>query len=83
MGHREKGTKTSFPGEFSSNFSHNTTLLETGFGTKSNKMMISLGRTNCTVQGTLLNYMWQPGREGSLGEDGYMGMYGWALLLST
>ena len=44
--------------------------------------MISLGRTYRTVQGTLLDYMWQPGWEGSLGEDGYMGMYGWALLLS-
>ena len=24
-------------------------------------------RTYCTAQGTLLNVMWQPGREGSLG----------------
>ena len=26
------------------------------------------------VQGTLLNVMWQPGWEGSLGENGYMYM---------
>ena len=26
----------------------------------------------CTAQGTLLNAMWQPGWEGSLGENGYM-----------
>ena len=28
------------------------------------------------AHGTLLNIMWQPGWEGSLGENGYMGMYG-------
>ena len=28
------------------------------------------------AQGTLLNIMWQPGWEGSLGENGYMYMYG-------
>ena len=28
------------------------------------------------AQGTLLNVMWQPGWEGSLGENGYMYMYG-------
>ena len=28
------------------------------------------------TQGTLLNVMWQPGWEGSLGENGYMYMYG-------
>ena len=33
--------------------------------------------------GTLLNAMWQPECEGSLGENGYMYMYGWAPLLST
>ena len=27
------------------------------------------------AQGTLLNVMWQPGWEGSLGENGYMYMY--------
>ena len=33
-------------------------------------------RTYCIAQGTLLNVMWQPGWEGSLGENGYMYMYG-------
>ena len=28
-------------------------------------------RTYCTAQGTLLNVLWQPGREGNLGENGY------------
>ena len=30
----------------------------------------------CTIHGTLLNVMWQPGWEGSLGENRYMYMYG-------
>ena len=30
----------------------------------------------CIAQGTLLNVMWQPGWEGSLGENGYMYVYG-------
>ena len=29
-----------------------------------------------TAQGTLLNVMWQPEWEGSLGEDGYVDRYG-------
>ena len=33
------------------------------------------------AQGTLLNVMWQPGWEGSLGENGYMCMYGLVTLL--
>ena len=33
----------------------------------------------CIAQGTLLNVMW----EGSLGENGYVYVYGWVLLLST
>ena len=36
-----------------------------------------------TAQGILLNVMWQPGWEGSLGESGYMYMCGWIPLLST
>ena len=40
-------------------------------------------RTYCIVQGTLLNVMWQPGCQGSLGEDGYMYMYVWVPFLST
>jgi len=31
-------------------------------------------RTYWTAQGTLLRVMWQPGWEGSLGENGYMRM---------
>jgi len=30
----------------------------------------------CIAQGTLLNVMWQPGWEGSLGENVYMYVYG-------
>ena len=30
----------------------------------------------CIAQGTLLNVIWQPGWEGSLGENEYMYMYG-------
>ena len=37
-------------------------------------------RTHCLARGILLNVMWQPGWEGSLGENGYawlhMHMYG-------
>ena len=33
-------------------------------------------KDHCTTQGTLLNIMWQPGWERSLGENGYMHMYG-------
>ena len=33
--------------------------------------------------GHLLNVMWHPGREGSLGENGYMYMYGRVPLLSV
>ena len=35
------------------------------------------------AQGTLLNVMWQPGWEGSLGKNGYMYMCDWVPLLST
>ena len=35
------------------------------------------------AQGTLLNVVWQPGWEGSLGENGYTCMYGWVPLLFT
>ena len=37
----------------------------------------------CIAQGTLLNGMWQPGWEGSLGENEYMCMYGWVPQLLT
>ena len=33
------------------------------------------------AQGTLLDVMWQPGWEGSLGENGYMYMYVWVPML--
>ena len=29
----------------------------------------------CMAQGALLNVMWQPGWEGSLGDNGYVHMY--------
>ena len=35
------------------------------------------------AQGTLLNIKWQPGWEGSLGENGYMHVHGWGPLLFT
>ena len=31
--------------------------------------------TYCTAHGTLLNVMWEPGWEGSLGENGYIYLY--------
>ena len=40
------------------------------------KMDDQQGSTYCIAQGTLLNIMWQPGWEESLGENGYMYMYG-------
>ena len=40
-------------------------------------------RTYCTAQGTLLNVMWQPWGEGSLGENGHMYVCGWVPLLFT
>ena len=39
--------------------------------------------TYYVAHGTLLSVMWQPGRYGSLGENGYMYMYGWVPLLFT
>ena len=33
-------------------------------------------RTYCIAQGTLLNVIWQSGSGGSLGENGYLYMYG-------
>ena len=33
-------------------------------------------RSYCRAQGTLLHVMWQPGWEGSLGEKGYIYVYG-------
>ena len=37
----------------------------------------------CTVQGTLLNVTWQPGRQVSLWENGHLYMYDWVTLLCT
>ena len=39
--------------------------------------------TYCIAHGILLNVMWQPGWDRSLGKNGYMYLYGWAPLLST
>ena len=38
-------------------------------------------RTCCRAQANLLSAMWQPGWEGSLGENRYMYVYGWVPLL--
>ena len=38
-------------------------------------MCMLLYLRTCTLQGTLLTVMWQPGWEGSLGETGCMYMY--------
>ena len=40
-------------------------------------------KTYCIAYGTLVNIMLQPGWEGSLGENGYMCMYGWVPVLFT
>ena len=42
-----------------------------------------INNKQCIAQGTLLNVMWQPGWEGSLGENGYMYMCGQVPLLFT
>ena len=39
------------------------------------------GTIHCIASGTLLNVMWQPGWEVSLGENRYMYMYAWVPLL--
>ena len=55
------------------------------FGTDTYTLLFLKWITNnyCVVQRTLINVKWQPGWEGSLGEKGYMYMYGWVPLLST
>ena len=40
-------------------------------------------RNYCKAHGTLFNVVWQPGWEGSLGENGYMYVYSWVPLLFT
>ena len=40
-------------------------------------------RTYHIAEGTLLNLRWQPGQETSLGDNGYMHIYGRVPLLST
>ena len=40
-------------------------------------------KTYCIAQGTLFSVIWPPGREGSLGENGYMYMHGFVPLLLT
>ena len=37
----------------------------------------TIAMTYCLAHGTLLNVMWQPGWEGSLGKNGYVYMNGW------
>ena len=46
------------------------------FGMDMYTLLYLTWRTSKDLQGTLLHCMWQPGWEGSLGENGYMRMYG-------
>ena len=46
-------------------------------------MMDKPRRSYCKEQGALLNVMWQPGWERSLGKNGYMYMCGQVPLLFT
>ena len=48
-----------------------------------NKMLLTKTNQNVSMFGTLLNVMWQPAGERSLGEKGFMRMYGWVLSLFT
>ena len=43
-----------------------------GFGADLHTLLYLKWVTNSTSQGILLHVMWQPGWEGSLGENGYM-----------
>ena len=45
--------------------------------------LLYLKWTYCIAHGTLFHVMWQPGWEGSLGENGHMCMYGWVPSLFT
>ena len=45
--------------------------------------LLCLKWTYCTAQGSLLNVIWQPGWEMSLGENGHMYIHDWVPLLST
>ena len=47
------------------------------------KYPVYFTRSYSIAHGTLLNIMWRPGWEESLGENGYMYMYGYIPLLST
>ena len=40
------------------------------------KQITNMGLLYSTAQGTLLNVMWQPGWEGSFGENGSTSMFG-------
>ena len=50
-------------------------------GGEGSKCWVSPTRSYCIAQRTLLNVWGQPGWEGSLGEKGYMFVYGWVPLL--
>ena len=47
-----------------------------------NELIYKRETSNCIAQGALLNVMWQPGWDRSLGENGYMHMCGWVPRLS-
>ena len=51
-------------------------VIVTEFGMDMYTLLYLTTRTYCIAQGTLLNVTWQPGWEGSLGDNGYMYMYG-------
>ena len=41
-----------------------------------NELIYKTETSDCVVQGALLNVLWQPGWDRSLGENGYMHMCG-------
>ena len=48
---------------------------ESGMGMDTKLYLTWRTSKDLLVQGSLLNVMWQPGWEGSLGENGYMNVY--------
>ena len=46
------------------------------FGMDTYSLLYLKCKISCIAHGTLLNVMWQSGKEGSLGEDAYMFVYG-------
>ena len=65
MQEQQSGFKCQTPNHFSLSTGHAIVI---DFIRKFN---LNNQRTDCLAHGTLLNVMWQPGWEGSLGENGY------------